>query len=503
MLDLKRIDVIKKISINIVIIAIIAIIAISAIFTKPISDLDEIWNFNFARNISDGLVPYKDFNMVPTPLFSMLCGTVLLFFGKQLIIMRILAIALMCGVFYMAYKVLNKLLPNSIAMLMLTMFVVLYKDIMCIDYNYAVLLIALVLLYIELCHIGENHFEYSFKYNFLLGLLCGLAILFKQTTGVFISIACIGYKIFEIRDKDDIKRFTKIAITRMAGCIIPICLFVIYLVINGAMYDFISYTILGVRTFSNKIAYKTLFADNVTALFSVIVPSTLFVMLNMIFIKETKEEIYIIFAYAISSFIVTFPISDKIHFLIGSMITIIGTAYIIYEYIIKPYSTNIEKKKRIIVYCLINFFTILFLLLFTFGELYNIYTNYYLIDKEKELNHFINIPKNLALNERIIEVEKYILNQQSIGRKVYILDAEAALYNIPLDIYNKDYDMFNKGNLGKDGEDGIIERIKKEKDTIYLIKKEKLNWQNPNKVREYIQQNLSEIGEISVFMIYE
>ena len=29
---------------------------------------DEIWNYGFSYNIATGLIPYKDFNMVITPL---------------------------------------------------------------------------------------------------------------------------------------------------------------------------------------------------------------------------------------------------------------------------------------------------------------------------------------------------------------------------------------------------------------------------------------------------
>ena len=41
---------------------------------------------------------------------------------------------------------------------------------------------------------------------------------------------------------------------------------------------------------------------------------------------------------------------------------------------------------------------------------------------------------------------------------------------IPLDRYNKDFDMFLKGNLGEDSEEGQIERIKNMKNAVILIK---------------------------------
>ena len=32
--------------------------------------MDEIWNYGFAFNISKGLIPYLDFNMIQTPLYA-------------------------------------------------------------------------------------------------------------------------------------------------------------------------------------------------------------------------------------------------------------------------------------------------------------------------------------------------------------------------------------------------------------------------------------------------
>ena len=52
---------------NILIISVIFITIFSIIIIKPISDLDEIWNYNTARAISEGLIPYKDISMITSP----------------------------------------------------------------------------------------------------------------------------------------------------------------------------------------------------------------------------------------------------------------------------------------------------------------------------------------------------------------------------------------------------------------------------------------------------
>ena len=73
-----------------------------------------------------------------------------------------------------------------------------------------------------------------------------------------------------------------------------------------------------------------------------------------------------------------------------------------------------------------------------------------------------------------------------------------------MDIYNKNFDMFNKGNFGKDGEKGIINDIENSTNTIYLIKKDEaaLNWQTPKSVIEYIRKNMKKLGSIEYYDIY-
>ena len=109
----------------------------------------------------------------------------------------------------------------------------------------------------------------------------------------------------------------------------------------------------------------------------------------------------------------------------------------------------------------------------------------------------------IALKDIVFkEIEEYIDLSE---KKVYILDATAALYMIPIDRYNKNYDLFLIGNLGKDGEEGQIKNIKKDTEKVYLIMNDKnrRNWQNPERVRKYIIKNKQKIDEIGVFDVYE
>ena len=136
--------------------------------------------------------------------------------------------------------------------------------------------------------------------------------------------------------------------------------------------------------------------------------------------------------------------------------------------------------------------------------IWSIYKNYKYIKQDNNystLNHFRDTAISEELENKIKNVESYIENSEE---KVYILDSDAALYNIPIDTYNKDFDMFNKGNLGGKGEQGQIEKIQNMSNVKILIRKDGLsrNWQTPEEVRKYIKENLKKQESIEIFDVY-
>ena len=131
----------------------------------------------------------------------------------------------------------------------------------------------------------------------------------------------------------------------------------------------------------------------------------------------------------------------------------------------------------------------------------NIYNYIYSSSEQSNLKHYKHI---IADDKKIRKIDNYILEKEKTGKNVYILDAQAAYYMIPLDKYNKDFDMLMKGNFGAKGEEGLIETIKESKDSLYLVLNSKFrnNWQHPHEVTNYIKQNLKHIGSIENYEIY-
>ncbi len=491
---------------DILIILVIFLSIASVIFPKELNNLDEIWNYNFARNIADGLLPYKDFNMVITPLVSIICGIVLKLTFNELIVMRILAVLLITTILYVTYKILKILKINQyiINILVIGIYLLFYEH-FCIDYNFAILLVILITVYYELKNISKGkQFLNSNKKDFFLGLLVGTSILFKQTTGLFVSLIFIFYKLLLSSKKEDFKKAFKIISIRLLGVLIPVIWFIIYLSINNIWTEFLDYAIYSLNTFTNKISYLNLIKGNygiIISLLSILVPLTIIAMYFISVCKKIKTDeqknIFILFCYSVAAFIVVYPISDSIHFLIGSFPAIISLLYIIWLFTKKVISNN-----NIIIYIkyFLQGFDIISTAVIVVYSIIIIVQYFNNCGQYKELTHFKYIP---AASEDIREIDNFILQQNN---KVYVLDATAALYMIPINRYNKDYDMFNKGNLGSKGEEGQIEKLEKEEEnTIVLIMNDKYkrNWQNPEKVREYIINNWTKVGEIENFDIYE
>ena len=308
------------------------------ILSKPLNNLDEIWIYNFAKNMADGLIPYKDFNMITTPLLPMISGLFLNVFGNELIIMRILAIFLCTFILFFAFKILNKLkIPFIYNLLFIFLLFLLLQDYFCIDYNFGVLLITLIIIYLELNYNEKNKYYFSKKYlfHFFIGILSSCCILLKQSTGFFIALISIIYPIFFIKNKIDFKNYLKIFFMRILGILIPIILFIIYLFINNAFYAFIDYCILGIKTFSNSIPYTNLISSNHLniKLLSIFIP--IFILIAGIYLlKKREKKLFCFYLYSIVSLIVIFPISDTIHFLIGITPFLILFYYLFFQFLL-------------------------------------------------------------------------------------------------------------------------------------------------------------------------
>lgn len=481
------------------------LLVVIMVVIRPLTNLDEIWNFNIARCISNGLVPYKDISMVSTPLLGFLMAIPLRIFGQELFYTRVFAIVMVLLSFLLIFKIFKNLdIKIEITRCAGIGILALLCNYIIPEYNLLSLLILLAIELIEIKMLKDEKYGKS-AFNIALGILAGLMICTKQTVGLIISFIVLAMPFIYIESKLGIKNAIKRAGLRLLGILIPSIAFVIYLNINGAWSEFINYSIFGIKTFTNSISYVELFnkSNVVYKVLLILMPSIIIisVVTNTIlkFKKRHENELYTITMYAAGMFSIVFPIADKAHFGIAIIPSIILLIYCMKSLIdVNKFARKIDYKY---VLEFVNVCSVLFILITTLCIEYLHNDDLGVISKHAYQNHFryIYIPE--SVNSSINTINEFASVK---SKKVYILDASAAIYMIPADRYNKDYDMLNIGNLGTDGESKIIQKIKDE-DALYLILRddEALNWQNPNQVRAYIKENMEFVGTKDRFDIYQ
>ncbi len=241
------------------------------LFCNPVI-LDEIWNYGFTYNIANGLIPYKDFNMVITPFYPFLGALFLIIFGKSLLVYHIFNALICTGIFYFMKITLNK------------SYYIVYSILLLVSLpNYS--LFSILLLYIIL------YLEDNKKNDFLIGIFIGLTFLTKQNIGIMFILPSILTK-----------KFKKIK-NRTIGFIIPNIIFFLYLIITDSLLSFIDYAFLGLSSF----------AEN-NILFSMWGTLTIIAIIYLIYQYMITKDIKVL--YLLFFQIIAYPIFDTYHVLI-------------------------------------------------------------------------------------------------------------------------------------------------------------------------------------------
>ena len=508
----------KKKIINILIqfsiFALSLVLFLVARLTAPATDLDEVWNYNTANAFAMGLIPYKQVSMITTPLLPMINSIFLKVVFNGIITYRVVMGIIFALIVLFIYLIIRELSSKRLLSYICAFFIgtLLIKNFL-LDYNYLFLLISLVIAFLEIRDIKKNE-NFNFNHNLCVGLLTGLAFLTKQTIGTLLIFVMI-FEVFIYMKKSGFNlkfdKFIKLIGVRIFGMMVPITMFLIYLGVNGAFNDFINYAIKGVREFSNNVPYYRLFDSNdkvvsiISRLFIIVyIPLFITFILESIKNKKLKDELMNIYILAICSIpviAIIYPISDDFH-LIGASVSVL----IIVAYLLIFLLNEINKFVKIDVFykklLLIGLLFIIILISFK-----NAIIERNLNIKENVLapfKHYEGIYVPEYLSNRISDVTDKVRSYSNSGRESIIIDAEAAIYDIVLNKYKKNYDMLLIGNIGENGVEKIINEIKDSHNVYYFVKNPQyaLNWQLPENIVDYIRNNLKYHETVSVFDVY-
>ena len=236
---------------------------------------DEIWNYGFSYNIAKGAIPYKDFNMIVMPFYSLLMALPLKFFYNNLLVFH-LSNAILISLILTIIDDGKSL--NSIFICLLTMTLL-----NAYGYNCFIMILLILVLYLE-------NSKYTYK-NEIIGLLLGCILATKQNIGLLLFIPYI------INSKKKMKA--------SFFYFLPIILIVIYLIGNNTLLECIDYCFLGLKNFNSNFIIKM----PVLVLIELI--------LIILLISKYKKEKDINYLYLLFFQAINYPLVELYHFIIG------------------------------------------------------------------------------------------------------------------------------------------------------------------------------------------
>ena len=411
-------------------------------FLRPI-DMDLMWNYGFSKNISDGLIMYKDFNMVITPLYPAITGLLMKVLSDNLIVFYLINALYALFTLIIVYKLDKRIIfPFFIYFIFDT----------APSYNTLSVFYIFLLIYLE----KHN------KSDYLIGLIISLAFLTKSSIGIFLALPTLYY----------IKKPKKI-LKRILPVIITNLLVIAYFYLNNALFDYINFAFLGLLDFRNG-----------NGNYNIITLLTILIIIYIIreYLKTKNFELLYILVFMIMAY----PLFNPSHFLTA----IIPLVY----YLLKKYRkiNNLIIKTAPIFICL----PILALVI-----------NYITCNPKYDNNLF---KYRYLQNEYMSDIEAIKNYFHDDYSNVYFILMNSYLYKLSLNIPINEFDLPLKGNLGYNGEEELIKKIKEIKDGSIIVinnayyekTEDGSKNQSSKKIYDYITKNYGSIGQFHKFKIY-
>lgn len=502
---------------NLIVFAIIVILLLGNCFNFYIANSDEMINFLNIYKMSNGIEIYKEANVIITPLFFYIGELIFNIFGSNILVFRVYNLILFAIMYFLCYLTFKELKINKILSLMYTLLILLFTYKLALGgANYNIL----AFIFFELGILTLLKYKNKKKLNnkiqknidIIQGIILFLIIFSNHKLGFgYFCGLLIYYLIFSKSKKEIFISISKVILINF----LLFCIYGIYLYLNNNLYNFINYTILGIIEFGSKnthVGIQDVLNNGlyigiwiIVIITNIVIRKTLKKSENLNRekeenqkIKEYKENSSILFIFSISSIILIIPILNEYHSALCTITFLISIIYSL-NFLILPI---LEGKNITKIIVILNFVIILLMGIKSIRDMTVYVSELKNIPTESPM--YGGILQEDLQNE-INEVTRYIENQ---SQDVIILSTYAPIYSIQLnDLENGVYDWALRGNLGKDGELGLIEELKKLRNTQILLLDEteenKELYQFAYEAKEYIEDNMKYIGKIQNFNIYQ
>ena len=458
------------------------------IILRDVFNLDELWSFSFAKNINNGLLPYRDFNMITTPLSAFIQSLFLTWFGGGLLSSKIISLLTATIIFFLYFKLCilvgcNKI-NSAVASVFSAMF---FSQHFIYNYNYLVLLFLLCVIYLDvkISKSELNNYHLLF-FEFSIGFISALAVLTKQSTGFVIVIAILITALLNHKKT--------LILYRLLGLFIPAFAFFIYLLLNNIINDFLSYSVYGLAEFQNN--YISYFDFLKTGLINFIIGMSIPIVLIFFTIKiiqsspQNLTHLKIV-VFCCAGLATIYPIADADHMYIAAF------PFTLMLYLLVRGKIKIKYPPKAYLCVLISFAMFFISTICFVIRQYNDVTY-------STLKHFEGVRINRIVEERIYETKEFIIREKETGNEVYILDAAATICFIPLDIYHKDYNMFLRGNLGNKTPHDSIKKLLNKSNSVLLLPYDtsQVMQQVPTEVYDDVKQEFYKSGQVGIYDVY-
>lgn len=461
----------KKTNTDLIVFVIILMASLLHICLNSLASLDELWNYNFARQISMGLLPYRDYNMVQTPLFAVIMSLPLFAF-RSLFVYRLACSLLLTALACVFYKALangtsNRLL--ALPFVLISIFIIDYTS-----YNTLFLLIALLIYYA----IVKGGFK---KHALMIGSLGSLSVFARQTSGclLVLILALIIVAFYEKKAKS--------LILYSVGFAIPCLAFLTYFLITSSLKDFWDCCLFGIMSFGGN--NGNFYSSSVVLL---ILLTAELVTGFVILVKKRDKTALVHFLIGIPVLAITAPIIDYSH-----------VVFAVVYFMIPAYKLLSEKCSEVIRNTIIVFISaVVFLCIGGLG-ISRIVNNKF-ADKASELK-LIPITGDICDDYTCLSsmVKQYELN----GYSVTFYSYSSVIVSLMNGTANPPYDMFLTGNFPGSIKDHMVyvEESCNGEDKIIIIPSDyyEEGWANPAGVLEYVKANCEQIGSYGRFLIYK
>ena len=411
----------------------------------PLS-LDEIWNYSFMHNMYNGLVPYKDFNMVITPFFPFLFSLPFYLFGSNLLVVNICQSVLIVFVYLIFEKLFGK---NANILLVLLLF---NYDIIYASYNFFVFFLFLLLIFIEKKRCND----------YLIGIVIGIAVLTKQSVGGALSLVSVYYLF---------KNYRKI-FKRVVGALLPVTIFVIYIFLNNCYREFFDLCIMGMLDFGKENFMGSTFMLVFCAL-------GLYIIIYAIIRDKKNINNYYILAFSS----ITIPIFDYFHF----KFFLLGLIFVFIDKLcLKKVNLDLLMYGCLGGIVMVNIFSSVA------GDY--VYPN--------DINHF---QYKYISNKHIKETKEVSAALTKYKDKnVLFLFEQSYYYKIFNDIPITYFDLINTGNWGYDGSNKLYNELENNRNCIFVINRYSYgdDSQMNKTALNYVLDNGTKIDQIYNFEFY-